>query len=1343
MTSQDKESEVETPAEAPADADAEVARRPGMGRFLRWTAVVLGAPLGLCLLGLAVFVASGIPVDLSVLRGRIEAAASLALERNVTIEGPVGLVPAIWPTVQVEGIRVGNPAGWPDSDLLRLDLVRAQLSIPSLLLGDVRIEEVAVEGLAIHLETDAAGAPNWLLKARETAAPTEDRKTGAGSPALRFIELQELSLRDIAVVYRDAAGDRRYELKLNEVTGSAESDRPMQLFVQGAVQNLPYAVTLTAGDLGSLVDGEAPWQLDLSAAAIGLNLTVTGEIAEPLRGRGLALDFVLTGPKMQELAEILDTELPQVGAFDLRGRILEAEDNYRVTELQGRLAGTAFAGAFEVDVSAPRPRLQGAIEVPRIDVGPLAAALAAGREKEAAGEGQPKAESVGGDPELDIDDRILTLKALEAFDAELALTIGELANAGVAVSDASFRVTVADGQLTGPMSATLAEVPFQGEVRLAREGGDPAVGLSLSAESSDIGELLALLTGATGIEGAFEAAELEVSSRGGTIRSLVEKTELRFGIAGAALSYGHEAQARPVEFALDSFEILFPASAESRITAVGSLLQEPFSLEISGGTFIENYVQRNWPIELTASGGGAALQVSGTLGRLDDKEVADFTFSLTGEALGGLSRWVGVAPEAGAGYALRGAATRDGADLRLRIDEGRIGQTALEGSIGSRQEGDRAITSIELAFGTLDPAELAGLAPEAPEAAAPGEGPEAFTIDLPILPQGIELIDSDIAVTIARIKAEPKDVTEVSFAAEIRDGHAAKAPLRASLAGAAAEGSLSADLRGRVPAFGLDLRSERLNLGDLAAQLGVAQGLELTAGALELSLALRGATLRGILEGSEFSAGIRDGLWRLRDPNTEGSLEIRIPEGRIKAPVGEPIVLALDGRIDRTPVKIDIRTDSLASFAEPKDSLSATLSTEVLNTALVLTGTAPLPIRGQDLRFELDFSGQRLSDLDQLVKVSLPPWGPYRLSGSFGSREAGYFIQDLRLGIGSSSLSGALDLDTLRAPPRLNLEFTAPTVQIDDFATGDWSPGGQDGDGAETPETASGAEERVQQLLSPQVMRSLDAAIKVAVTEVLSGRDRLGSGGLTASLEGGRLTVDPITVEVPGGQVDLGFVLEPGETEIGLETRAKIDGLDYGLLARRIDPESTTGGLINLDVDVKTRGPELAEVMGGAEGHVDFAVWPKDLEAGIFDLWAVNLFTSVLPSLDPEVSKVNCLVGRFGLEDGIMRTTALLIDTSRIQASADGIVDFKKNSIDLRAAPRSKRPEMFSAQTPIRVRGRLEDFELGVSTGAIAGTVFRMITSPVVVPFEWVFTKDAPADGEQACREAWSGTGER
>ena len=603
-----------------------------------------------------------------------------------------------------------------------------------------------------------------------------------------------------------------------------------------------------------------------------------------------------------------------------------------------------------------------------------------------------------------------------------------------------------------------------------------------------------------------------------------------------------------------------------------------------------------------------------------------------------------------------------------------MGNTAFDGMVGLTKEDGPPVTLLELGFDVIDVTELAdNLTVEVTEEAVePAD--KAFTVDVPILPNDIELMDSDIRLAIERIKTTRSDITEASFSAQIRNGYLETAPVRATIAGATFEGTVSADLRGDIPMFDLDLNSTDVDVGDLLARLGVSQGLDVTAGNFDLSLDLRGASVRTILERSEFSASISEGHLRLRDPNTEGSLDIGIPQGTIAAAVGTPIALDLDGRIDGIPVRIGIQTDSLASFAAPKDSLRATLDVALLNAELNLTGTTPLPIAPDNLRFELGISGDRISDFDELLAVSLPPWGPYQLAGKFGSRASGYFIDDFQLGVGGSTLTGTLELDTTQTPPRLDVNLVAPTVQLDDFDTGDW----QAAEGGETTESAQAEapsdDSSIRGLLSPQVMRSLDGTVTISVEEVVSGRDRLGSGTLVANLSGGRLVAEPIAVDVPGGSVEVGLALEPTETDIGLEARAKIEQLDYGLLARRIDPESTTGGLINVDVDIATRGSELSNVMAESNGHIDFAVWPADLDAGLFDLWAVNLFTSILPSLDSEASKVNCVVARFSLTDGIMRPTALLLDTSRIQASGDGTIDFHDQYDRLRGRAELEKP---------------------------------------------------------------------
>ena len=159
-----------------------------------------------------------------------------------------------------------------------------------------------------------------------------------------------------------------------------------------------------------------------------------------------------------------------------------------------------------------------------------------------------------------------------------------------------------------------------------------------------------------------------------------------------------------------------------------------------------------------------------------------------------------------------------------------------------------------------------------------------------------------------------------------------------------------------------------------------------------------------------------------------------------------------------------------------------------------------------------------------------------------------------------------------------------------------------------------------------------------------------------------------------------------------------------------------------------------------ANGHFDFAVWPKNMQADIFDLWAANLILAILPRIDSGPgSAVNCVVGVFDMTDGVMNPNKFLIDTTNVQVFGDGYVDFSTGQVDFELVPKAKRPTMFTLATPIRVTGDYSDFQTGASANEWAKTVGRFITS-IFAPIRRIFTAPIPADGEAACLAAMERT---
>lgn len=76
-------------------------------------------------------------------------------------------------------------------------------------------------------------------------------------------------------------------------------------------------------------------------------------------------------------------------------------------------------------------------------------------------------------------------------------------------------------------------------------------------------------------------------------------------------------------------------------------------------------------------------------------------------------------------------------------------------------------------------------------------------------------------------------------------------------------------------------------------------------------------------------------------------------------------------------------------------------------------------------------------------------------------------------------------------------------------------------------EQTSSSQEIIYQLLSLEVFGQLDVEMNASVDEVLSGRDKLGSSTLSATLKHGRFLIDSMTLNIPGDSFSFAASLKP------------------------------------------------------------------------------------------------------------------------------------------------------------------------------------------------------------------------
>ena len=598
------------------------------------------------------------------------------------------------------------------------------------------------------------------------------------------------------------------------------------------------------------------------------------------------------------------------------------------------------------------------------------------------------------------------------------------------------------------------------------------------------------------------------------------------------------------------------------------------------------------------------------------------------------------------------------------------------------------------------------------------------------------MADADITVRIKRItSSSPLVVRDLGFDGHIRDGMMSASPFEAQVGENQFTGAILLDLRSQQPHSVLWLSSAGMNIGSVLKKLGLANNIDVDVDHLRLQLDLHSSRLGKLLAQSDLSLDFERGHLTLHDVNTGGKMVIAIDTGELKSDAGQPVSLSLRGSLDSVPVSIGIETAKAVDLINPNLAIPFKFNASLSGATIKFAGDIDRPFAKTDIELALEMNGSRLDNLDVLAHTSLPPWGPWSATGKFHMSPAGYEVSSLLLKVGSSELNGHGKVDTKVEPPRIDIELAAPTIQLDDFRFGTWSPEKNARSATAVPvQEGNKTSKQAQQMLSPEVLKRQNAHLSVRVDQVISGHDVLGNGNLDARLENGHAVIGPVRVNTPGGSASLLIGYEPGEKDVAFSLRAEASHFDYGILARRIDKKSEMQGTFSLNVNVSARAQYMSELLRYGKGNIDFAVWPQNMKSGLLDVWAVNVLMALLPAIDStNASVVNCAIGRFVLNDSRLSDKTVLIDTSRMRVTGKGGVDLAKEEIQLYMQPRAKTPQFLSFSIPVELSGKIDDFHVGVSPLDLLETAGQLVTSVVWVPLQTLFGKETPSDGHDVC----------
>ena len=351
-----------------------------------------------------------------------------------------------------------------------------------------------------------------------------------------------------------------------------------------------------------------------------------------------------------------------------------------------------------------------------------------------------------------------------------------------------------------PLTVSVADVPFHGQLMVAGQGSEAAPELVLSATDADVGGLLAMFTGATGFRGRVRHIGLQAGVGGGSATDLVKRLGLALQLDDARLSYGNAGGERPRDVTLHELTLNLPAGESLLLRARGELLNEFFSVGFTAGGLEALLLEDSWPITLSASGGGAELDISGALATAHTNTATQLQVDLYGKRLGDLAAWLGVSACATASYTLRGQLVLAEDIGRLQFLQLQTDGTRLNGELDWSGYDQLDLMHAVLHFEKMDTADIAALMPLVNQDREAGAA-SGISIDLPVLPRRIEITNADIDLTIEHILLKLMAIAEVSLSARIKDGGLQRSPFHAQFGSAGFQGYLEPTAAGVTVVF--------------------------------------------------------------------------------------------------------------------------------------------------------------------------------------------------------------------------------------------------------------------------------------------------------------------------------------------------------------------------------------------------------------------------------------------------------------------------------------------------------------------------------------------------------------
>jgi hypothetical protein len=397
--------------------------------------------------------------------------------------------------------------------------------------------------------------------------------------------------------------------------------------------------------------------------------------------------------------------------------------------------------------------------------------------------------------------------------------------------------------------------------------------------------------------------------------------------------------------------------------------------------------------------------------------------------------------------------------------------------------------------------------------------------------------------------------------------------------------------------------------------------------------------------------------------------------------------------------------------------------------------------------------GPDLAGLYGLTNVSLPNTPPYNLAGGFARVHKYYAFRRIHGRVGDSDLAGALSVDDTKRRPFLRANLASRRLRLADLtAVIGGAPSHPRSHTLSPAQKVMATHLAAQHRMLPDAtldvrrIRAADARLIYRAETVDAGKAPVRALSLKLVLDRGLLTVDPLRVSLPQGDLS-------GLIRLNARAAMPVTGIDLRLVNARLENfvkrqsgvPPVEGGLF-AHAALTGIGGSVRAAAATANGNFTVAMPGGQIRKALAELMGIDAANGIflLITKDHGQTPIRCAVANFRAQNGVLGVQSMIVDTGVVQARGAGAINLRNETMNLALYGKNKKFRFIRIAAPITIKGSLASPKFGVDIAKAApqagiAVALGALVSPLAAVLPFIgppLAKDADCAGLIGAAEA-------